>query len=403
MTDLVFLELSAGDGGNGRISFRREKYVTKGGPDGGDGGDGGNIRIIATHDESTLQFYSGTREFVAERGQDGGRKNKIGRKAEDLVLYVPVGTIIWQLTENQTGHHRRLLTHCQEALKSSQVPRQQFAVPQETGAVPPREPDLVFDPEKIDEALALPRFKPELLDAQELFTFTEEGQELLLCQGGFGGNGNDHYKSSTERIPLRAEYGSYGEIRHVAFELRLLADVGLVGFPNAGKSTLLSVLTKARPKVGAYPFTTLEPHLGILYDPVTGSEKVLADIPGIIEGAGSGKGLGFEFLRHVSNSNVLLFIFSLDEIVLFDDSLTTEEKAEQLLGQYKTLLDEVTLFDPELANKRRLLSVSKIDLYSAELLDAITTTAKQKSMDLMLFSSATGVGLAELKTTLASL
>lgn len=402
MTDLVFLQLAAGDGGNGRVSFRREKYVVKGGPDGGDGGDGGNIIIRATDQESTLQLYAGERSFSAENGQAGGRKKKIGHKGESLELLVPVGTVIWQLTENEIAHRRRMMNQLEAPLKTSEVKNEQYVLEAEGAAVPARERDEVYDDEALSAALEADRFSPDATRAIELMTFTHPGQELLICQGGFGGNGNDHYKSASEQAPLRAEYGTFGEVRHVAFELRLLADIGLVGFPNAGKSTLLSVLTQARPKVGAYPFTTLEPHLGIMHDPASGVERVIADIPGLIEGAGSGKGLGFEFLRHVRNCSVLLFLLSLDEMVLFDDTLSAQEKAERLFAQYETLHKELVEYDPEMAKKRQLVSVSKIDIYSADVLDAVRAIAKEKSMDLIEFSSATQQGMDELKQTLAA-
>lgn len=399
MTDLVFLKLRAGKGGNGRISFRREKYIPKGGPDGGDGGDGGNIYIRGTKGETTLKWYAGKTGFEAKSGELGGGRNSFGAKAEDIVLEVPVGTVIWQLTENQVAHQRRLLTGCAAPLKRDQTDRPIFVIEKEGLPTPYREPDAVFDPEVLDMVMEQ-RFEPEKSNYVKLVEITEDGQEFLICQGGFGGRGNDAYKNSTNRAPLQAQYGSFGEERFIALELRLLADVGLVGFPNAGKSTLLSVVTKARPKVAAYPFTTLEPHLGILQEPSSGVELVLADIPGLIEGASEGKGLGFEFLRHVRNSNALLFILSLEESIVFDSSITSTEKAEILWKQFEVLSRELSAYDATLLKKRHLLSVSKIDVYSKELIDAIRSYFISKNTNVMFFSAVTGHGLHELQQAL---
>lgn len=402
MTDLVFLRLLAGHGGDGKVSFRREKYIPKGGPDGGDGGYGGNIIIRGISGASTLKDYAGKKTFVAQAGERGMGRNCSGKQGEDLVLEVPLGTIIWQLSENQIAHRRRLFNGGHEPLKKDQVDREVYALEKDGQPIPQREPDAVFEPDAIEKAASGP-FHPEQSNAIKLVEITEPGQEFMVCQGGFGGKGNDAFKNSTNQAPLQAQYGTFGEERLVAFELRLLADVGLVGFPNAGKSTLLSVVTKARPKIASYPFTTLEPNLGIMHDPASGKEVVLADIPGLIEGASEGKGLGFEFLRHVKNTSALQFVLSLDEPVIFDETISNEQKAIQLFEQYEVLKNELASFDAELPRKRSIVSVSKIDIYTTELIDAIGSHFKQKKHNVIFFSAVSGAGMDELKRELVQL
>lgn len=402
MTDLVFLHLKAGHGGNGKVSFRREKYIPKGGPDGGDGGIGGNIYVRGLAGETTLRSYAGKKNFTANSGAPGGGRNCFGGDGEDLYLDVPLGTVIWQLSENNIAHRRRLMTGGHAPLKKEQVEREIYVLEKDGITPPVREPDALFDPEAL-EKYQHERFNPEVDGLVKLVEITENGQEYLIVQGGFGGRGNDAFKSSSNQAPLQAQYGTFAEERLVAFELRLLADVGLVGLPNAGKSTLLSILTKARPKIGSYPFTTLEPHLGIMHDDSSGREVVLADIPGLIEGASEGKGLGFEFLRHVKNSSALLYLLTLEESQVFDDSTSNEEKAELLFEQYQTLYKEIEAFDPKLVEKRSVLSISKIDIYSNELIESIGSYFKHKSHNVMFFSSVTSHGMNELKQALVSL
>lgn len=402
MTDLVFLQLKAGDGGHGRVSFLREKYILRGGPDGGDGGDGGSIIFRGTTSETTLKWYAGKTKFDAQPGVLGGRRNCFGGKGDNLVLEVPVGTVVWQLTENQAAHQRRLMTENRRLLKRDEVDRPQYQLEKE-GPVPFREPDAVFDQEIWDNLKTIENFNAEEQGAIKLAEITEDGQEFVVCQGGFGGHGNDTYKSASERTPLRAQYGTPGEERIIALELRLLADVGLVGLPNAGKSTLLSVLTKARPKIASYPFTTLEPHLGILHDPTSGREVVLADIPGLIEGASVGKGLGYGFLRHVKNSTTLVFVLTLEETQIFDENLTNKEKAALLFKQYEVLKKELIDFDPTMMEKKQLISLSKTDIYEPELLAEVVKFFKKKKLDILSFSAVTGEGMKELQKSVVEL
>ena len=246
--DYTTIELHAGNGGAGCVSFRREKYIPKGGPDGGDGGRGGNIIIIGDENLNTLQDIRYSKVYKAKNGSPGSSNEKTGKNGEDIIIRVPLGTIIRDKTSDE----------------------------------------IVDD-------------------------IVESKQEYIVCTGGKGGLGNVNFKSSTQQSPRYAQKGLAGDSGVYEFELKILADVGLLGFPNAGKSTLLSVLSKARPKIADYPFTTLEPHLGIVK---SGEYKsfLMADIPGIIEGASQGKGLGFKFLRHIERNRILLLLIDGSEM-----------------------------------------------------------------------------------------
>lgn len=268
--DYTQVELHAGNGGSGCISFRREKYIPKGGPDGGNGGRGGNIIIKGEENLHTLQDIRYSRIYRAKNGKSGSSGMKTGKNGDDIIIPVPLGTII---RNTQSG-------------------------------------------EVIADMIA-------------------DGEELIICKGGIGGKGNINFKSSTQQTPRYAQPGKVGESGEYDFELKILADVGLVGLPNAGKSTLLSVLSKARPKVADYPFTTLEPHLGIVKSGEYNS-FLMADIPGLIEGASMGKGLGHKFLRHIERNRLLLFLIDgneTDPIDIFNtlkDELRTYNKALML-------------------------------------------------------------------------
>ncbi len=451
MLDLVKLTVRAGDGGNGRVSFLRQKFMPKGGPDGGDGGNGGNVYLRATKGMNTLQHFSGVKEFHAQPGGSGGADKMIGKKGDDIVLEVPIGTVVWLLAENKAGYNRRL--HQQrEGNVDPHIYFKKFQIPATGGMVPVRPADPLIpvnewsekaaeNDDAIDEETGeasfgdglensvLPQanvqdFAQNTDDESEgvhrsegikninlktvpklkLVEFLEDGQEILLCQGGFGGRGNVAFKGSTNTTPEEAEYGTFGEQKEVFFELRLLADVGLVGFPNAGKSTLLSTLTKANPKIANYPFTTLEPNLGVMS--VTAGDVVLADIPGIIEGASQGKGLGFTFLRHVQASKVLLFILAIPEDQLFNEELSDTEKGKLFLEQFKMLLNELATYGEGLTEKPYIISVSKVDLYSPEMKEQIESSLKsvldsKLQKHVFFFSSVTKEGLDELKEKLA--
>ena len=283
--DEAIIKVKAGDGGNGIVSFRREKYIPKGGPDGGDGGDGGSVYLEADRGLNTLVDFRTSRYFEAERGENGRGRNQTGRSGEDLVIPVPVGTEVYD---------------------------------EETG-------ELIGD-------------------------LTEPGQRLKVAQGGFHGLGNTRFKSSVNRAPRQCTQGTPGEGRTLRLELKLLAVVGLLGLPNAGKSTFISAVSSARPKVADYPFTTLHPNLGVVRVDPTRS-FVVADIPGVIEGAAEGAGLGIQFLKHLSRTRLLLHLV---DIAPADGSDPVEA--------VRTIEHELARFSPELADRPRWLVCNKIDL-----------------------------------------
>ncbi|MFN0156861.1 MAG: GTPase ObgE [Bacteroidota bacterium] len=280
--DAATINVKAGDGGVGCVSFRREKFVPKGGPDGGDGGRGGSVVIRANRQLNTLLDFQYKRSYDAPRGEHGLGSNKTGKSGRDITLDVPVGTVI----------------HDKET-------------------------------------------------AEVLGDLVHDGDTFVVVKGGKGGRGNSMFATSTNQAPREFEQGEPGEEREIELELKLLADVGLVGFPNAGKSTLISVISAAKPKIADYPFTTLVPNLGIVRIDY-GKSFVVADIPGLIEGAHLGKGLGIQFLRHIERTSVLVFLI---------ESISEDPKSD-----YKTLLNELTRFNKELANKPKIIVMTKTDI-----------------------------------------
>lgn len=385
MIDLVKLTLAAGDGGDGKVSFRREKFVTKGGPDGGDGGDGGSILIRSKAGLTTLRDFAGVKLVKAQRGQNGGRRKKFGEKGEDKILEVPIGTVIYLLAENQIAKKRRNNSLLSEEFISGG----KYYLEDENQGIPPRDPDNQLEV-----------FEQKL----ELFVFKEANQEFLVCQGGKGGRGSVHFKSSVKTTPLEAEYGGFGEQKLVQLELKLLADLGLVGFPNAGKSTFLSKVTRANPKIANYPFTTIEPNLGIMHLGFGQGkdELVVADVPGLIEGASQGKGLGLDFLRHIENCQSLMFVLFLEEAVVFDEGVSDLEKAKMLWQQYEQLRHELADYDEKMLQKRVIVTLNKIDLYTSEQLDVFRSYFIDKDVNLIFFSTVTNEGLEEVKKAIAS-
>jgi GTP-binding protein len=324
--DEVDIRVSAGDGGRGCVSFRREKFVPRGGPDGGSGGHGGSVFLVASAHLNTLVNYRFHPEFRARRGAHGQGSNRTGHDGEDLVLEVPVGTTVHRLGA---------------------------AGGEADGA-------LVAD-------------------------LTEEGQRVLVAQGGRGGRGNAEFASSTNRAPRRAEPGEPGEAWPLRLQLRLLADVGLVGYPNAGKSTLISHVSAARPKIADYPFTTLTPHLGV----VSLSDDrsfVVADVPGLIEGAHRGQGLGHQFLRHIERTKVLVYVVDVS-------SASGREPA----GDLDVVREEIRLFRPELLDRPQLVAANKIDaLDDPGRLARLEQRAAGLSLPAFRISGATGEGIPAL-------
>jgi len=315
--DYSLIEVNSGKGGDGAVTFRREKYVPKGGPSGGDGGNGGNVIIKANSNLHTLLDFRYKKKYQASNGDKGGNSRKDGKTGIDIIIGVPVGTVI----------------------KDAKT-------------------------EKI------------------IFDLDENAKEVILAKGGKGGKGNSKFATSTNQTPRFAEEGKPGEYKKVILELKLIADVGLVGFPNSGKSTLISKISAAKPKIADYPFTTLEPNLGIVKYKDFQSFTV-ADIPGIIEGASQGKGLGHQFLRHIERTRIILFLI--------------EITSENMKNDFEVLLNELKSYSPKLVQKKMLVSLSKADLIDPQKVNEATRNKFKGIKDKpIIFSSITGFGLDEM-------
>jgi len=312
----------SGNGGKGSAHFHREKYITKGGPDGGDGGRGGHIIFIADKSLWTLHHFKYKRHFKAGHGGDGSGSRSSGADGKDIYIKVPLGTVI----------------------------------------------------------------KNSLTD-KVIYETIEDGEEKIILEGGMGGLGNWNFRSSTNQAPRYSQPGIKGKETQITLELKVLADVGLVGFPNAGKSTLLKTITSAKPKIGNYEFTTLKPNLGIV-EYRDYRSFIVADIPGIIEGASEGKGLGYHFLRHIERNSVLLFLISCE--------------SEKIVDQYNILLNELGKYNPELLDKDRIIVVSKSDLIDQKRKDkiALEISKEIKNISFDFISSVSNQGLIELKDDL---
>jgi len=402
MIDLVKLLLIAGDGGNGKVSFRREKFITKGGPDGGYGGGGGDIIFVGDKHTSTLKHLAGVTELVALRGGIGGKKKMHGADAEPIIIKVPLGTTLWAIAETKLAKRRRETIGMARPFGKNEVNFEVYKIETEGLNALVREADElvnIYDEEVINQDFRVKNVNVNTITKHKLIEILEDGQEVVVCQGGFGGRGNIAFKNSRNTTPMEAEYGTLGEKRVVLVELKLLANVGLVGFPNAGKSTLISKITKANPKIASYPFTTLEPHLGIL-ETASGRDLIIADIPGLVEGANEGKGLGFSFLRHIEACQVLLFILALSETVVFAQEQPAEAKAQILWDEFTTLKNELHLYGEQILTKPYLVSVNKLDLYDEELRAAIAAVFQKNGQAVQLFSGVTGENLPDLSLDL---
>jgi GTP-binding protein len=317
--DYVKIYCRSGKGGRGSMHFRREKYIPRGGPDGGDGGDGGSVILRGNSNHWTLLHLKYERHILAGHGEGGSGRLSKGKNGENKIIELPLGTVVY---DGETGEFITDISH--------------------------------------------------------------DGQEVVLLAGGRGGKGNNYFKSATNQAPKYAQPGESFLERRIVLQLKLLADVGLVGFPNVGKSTLLSVVSAAKPKIANYPFTTLEPNLGIV--DVRGAHSfVMADIPGIIEGASEGKGLGLRFLRHIERNALLLFLVPAD--------------ADDIKKEYGILLNELTRYNPELLDKQRILAISKSDLLDEELENEL---AKDLPVDIpvVFISAITHKGIVTLKDIL---
>jgi GTPase len=350
------LTVTGGRGGDGMVSFRREAHVPKGGPDGGDGGDGGSVIFVASNHTHGLAHLQHIRELKADHGQPGQHSKRAGRNAEDKVVEVPVGTVIYEVRQSEAAQP-------EEELDIANAPASAFT---EEGASGEDEPDA-------DDTAT---------DVERVADLDQPGARFVAAKGGKGGFGNAHFKSATNQAPREANPGRAGQERRLRFEVKLIADVGLVGLPNAGKSTLLARCSGARPKVAAYPFTTLAPHLGIV-ELDSETRFIMADIPGLIEGAADGKGLGTQFLRHVERTRVLVHLI---------DGSTGD--AESLKHDHDVIVNELQTFSAELAAKPRLLVVNKADI--PEVADRAKELAALLGADVMVISGVSGKGVKEL-------
>ena len=317
--DRAEITIRSGNGGNGAVTFRRDPYVPDGGPDGGDGGNGGSVIFVADRNLRTLMDLKYKRKYQAENGQPGMKRNRYGKKGQDLYIKVPVGTMI---IDKETGHLMK---------------------------------DLV-----------------------------EDGDTVVAAKGGRGGKGNVHYKSSIRQAPNFAEAGTPGKEREVILELKLIADVGLLGFPNVGKSTLLSVCTNSKPKIAGYHFTTIDPNLGVVY--LHDTSFVMADIAGIIEGASQGAGLGFRFLKHIERTKVLIHVVDV-----------SGSEGRDPIEDYKKINAELEQFDAKLAAKPQLVAANKTDIiFDQEKVDEFLAFMKEEGREVFMISAATRRGVDEL-------
>ncbi|MDT0558412.1 GTPase ObgE [Ichthyenterobacterium sp. W332] len=322
--DYVKVYVASGNGGKGSVHLHREKYITKGGPDGGDGGRGGHVILRGNSNLWTLYHLKFKKHFKAGHGGHGSKSRSTGADGEDVYIDVPLGTVV---RDTETDNI--------------------------------------------------------------LFEITDDGEEKIICEGGMGGRGNWHFKSSTNQTPRYAQPGKPLEEKRITLEMKVLADVGLVGFPNAGKSTLLSVITSAKPKIADYEFTTLKPNLGIV-EYRDYQTFVMADIPGIIEGAAEGKGLGHYFLRHIERNSILLFLIPAD--------------ADDIAKQYDILLDELRRYNPEMLDKERFIAISKSDMLDDELQAELKIELdKTLPIKYCFISSVAQKGITELKDQLWSM
>lgn len=335
--------VKAGKGGRGCMSFRREKFVPKGGPDGGDGGSGGSVYLRADSRLLSLYDFRLKRVYEAQNGQPGRGGQCNGKKGADLVLGLPVGTLVFA-----------------ENAKSADVPE--------------------------DEASETIKEQEEQRGERLLADLSEPDSLVLVARGGRGGKGNEHFKSSTMRAPRFAQPGEPGEEVALRLELKILADVGLIGLPNAGKSTLISQISAARPKIADYPFTTITPNLGVMIDEANPEKRmIIADIPGLIEGAHTGLGLGHRFLRHVERTRFLVHILSIEDV----------NDADPWAG-FELVNEELRRFDPELAERRQIEVINKIDLVMEERLQALMARAAQDGRRIFFISARERIGLEPL-------
>ena len=388
--DRIKVFAQAGNGGRGCVSFRREKFVPKGGPDGGDGGRGGDVILRADRhvDNLTNLFYEPI--IKAKNGGHGQGKKMHGRSAPAKVVKVPVGTIVYRSQNAARGLRKEEdeeLRTADPAIWIAESGKRPTSNPPSQGHGVTGAQRSTLNAEARNEGSDLSAIHNPKSEMDFIVDLTRDGQEFLLCRGGAGGKGNVHFKSSRNRAPREYTEGEEGEQEHFLFELRTIADAGLVGYPNAGKSTLLRVISAARPKVAPYPFTTLHPTIGVVEFPEYG-RATIADIPGLIEGAHRGLGLGHEFLRHITRCRILLFVVDL-----------AGSEGRNPIEDLGNLRREIDLYDPMLSERPWFIIANKMDLPGAkENLEALRN--RFPSIDLAAISAKSGAGLDGLKMKL---
>ncbi|HCR13216.1 Obg family GTPase CgtA [Solidesulfovibrio sp.] len=374
--DEAWIVVRSGKGGRGAVSFRREKFIPRGGPDGGDGGKGGDIVFRADPDLLTLYDLRLKRIYEARNGEGGMGRQKNGRAAEDLVIRVPVGTELYELPAPDAPEEAKPVA-VSEVVPDDDGDIEGLVV-DEHGFV--REaPEFEPNPDLIPES----EVREHEDEARLLADLTLPGQDYVACRGGRGGKGNLHFASATMRTPRFAQPGEPGEERRIRLVLKVLADVGIIGLPNAGKSTFIAAVSRARPKIAAYPFTTLTPNLGVIENDY-GDRLILADIPGLIEGAHLGQGLGHRFLRHVERTRVLLHVVSAEDA-----------SPEGVFEAFNVVDEELRLFDERLAARPQLRVVNKIDLLTPEELAARKAAVAEAGQKVLFMSALTGEGVED--------
>ncbi|UJX42593.1 GTPase ObgE [Desulfovibrio sp. JY] len=362
--DEAWIIVRSGKGGRGAVSFRREKFIPRGGPDGGDGGKGGDVVFRADPDLLTLYDLRLRRIYEARNGEGGMGRQKNGKAAADLVIDVPVGTELYELPP---------LEPVEPAPEDQEVPD-----------APTFKPVYEIGKDEVDaggDEAPVEVEEEEVPEEPLLVDLTTPGQTFVACQGGRGGKGNLHFASATMRTPRFAQPGEPGEERRIRLVLKVLADVGIIGLPNAGKSTFIGAVSRARPKIAAYPFTTLTPNLGVVENDY-GDRLVLADIPGLIEGAHLGHGLGHRFLRHVERTRVLLHVVSAEDA-----------SPEGIFEAFAVVDEELRRFDPALAERPQIRVVNKIDLLTPEDLAVRREAAHAAGQKVFFMSALTGEGV----------
>ncbi|HSW89948.1 MAG TPA: GTPase ObgE [Patescibacteria group bacterium] len=394
MVDLVKLKLQAGKGGDGRISFHRSKSRPFGGPNGGDGGNGGSVILTGNGHMRTLQDFSGKQILEAENGQVGGQELMHGRNGSDIHVGIPLGTSVWEiLGTHETKHPRHMYSIDKEGNRVDKPNLRRIITP----------PNLVQPLEEKQEVTKKITFHDIEYSVRKVGEILREDESFTVASGGLGGRGNEQFKSSTHTTPREAEAGESGEAGEYILELQVLADVGFVGLPNVGKSTLLAALTNAMPKIANYPFTTLEPNLGVLrFSKEEELPITFADIPGIIAGASEGKGLGFEFLRHIARCKVLLFLLALDDEIMQELIETPDKLRDALLAQYKDLTKEIDIYrkDHDLPEQEHFLVINKIDLFDEDQREKLTKSFAKKKLSPLFISAAAQLGIDELLLTI---